>query len=112
MNIRTIFHTFLATVWYVVPIFIGISFDFLFGMPRISFAFDYLLGIFLIISGLFFIYKGTTDLIKYGKGSQYPYLPPKRFVIQGIYRKVRHPIYLGWIFLTFGASLFSFSLNS
>jgi protein-S-isoprenylcysteine O-methyltransferase Ste14 len=101
---RTKIHTFLATVWYIVPIFIGIYIDFFFNLPKISFAFDNLLGIVLLISGVLVIYQGTVDLIKYGKGSPHPYFPPKKFVNEGIYKKVRHPIYLGWILLTFGAA--------
>lgn len=103
---RTIFHTFLATVWYVVPIFIGIFIDYFFGLPKLSFAFDYILGIALIMAGSFLIYRGTDDMIRYGKASPHPYFPPKRVVSEGIYRKIRHPIYLGWILATSGSVFF------
>jgi protein-S-isoprenylcysteine O-methyltransferase Ste14 len=108
---RAKIHTFLATVWYVVPIIIGIYIDFLFGLPKISFAFDYFFGIFLIILGAFVIYRGTADLIKYGKGSPHPYFPPKKFVKEGIYKKIRHPIYFGWILLTFGSAFYFQSIS-
>lgn len=103
---RTTIHTFLATIWYAVPIVIGIYFDSLFGLPRTSFAFDYFIGLFLIILGLFFIFKGTRDLVEYGKGSPHPYFPTKKLVKEGIYKKLRHPIYLGWLLATLGAALF------
>lgn len=94
-----------------MPIIIGIWIDFLFHLPKIAFVFDYILGMILMISGVFVIYRGTSDILKYGNGTPHPYLPTKKIVQQGIYKKIRHPIYLGWILLTFGAAFFFQSMS-
>jgi len=107
MNSKTIIHTFLATIWYAVPILISLLYaDFFFGLPKFSFVFDFPLGLFFAVVGLFLIFKSTSDLIKYGRGSPHPYYPTKFLVKQGIYKHLRHPIYLGWLFATLGAALF------
>lgn len=64
------------------------------------------IGLFLCISGWYFLKKAFSDL-----GENYSpifdaYLP-KRLVTSGLYSKIRHPIYLFNLFISFGLAIMS-----
>ena len=63
------------------------------------------LGIILVSIGLILIIWGMLSLIIYGKGLPMNAFPPQRFVHQGIYRLIPHPIYLGFSFCCFGIAI-------
>ncbi len=63
-------------------------------------------GLLLLIFGLF-IFTYCSSLFKnIGKGTPVPVEPPKELVIEGLYRKSRNPIYIGYWLILIGESLF------
>ncbi|MFD2892765.1 prolipoprotein diacylglyceryl transferase family protein [Flavobacterium chuncheonense] len=59
-------------------------------------------GYTLLIIGGFIMLWAMYTLIKYGEGLPMNAYPPKKFVINGPYHFVRHPIYFGFIILMVG----------
>jgi protein-S-isoprenylcysteine O-methyltransferase Ste14 len=116
MDIKAINHTikrivFVAVLGYLIPISLGLYFDSLLTLPRIPFSFDFSLETVLFFFGLFLIFLGCYDLIKYGNGSPNPMFPTKILVKGGLYKYIRHPIYLGWLIITLAASIYLGSLS-
>ena len=66
---------------------------------------DYV-GIFLIILGFLIMLVGSITLSFYGKGLPMSPFPPAKFVYQGIYKLIPHPIYVGASFFSLGLSLY------
>ena len=69
-----------------------------------------LLGVFIILTGIFLVYSSLKKLSK----METTFIPdgqPNKFVIDGPFRVSRNPIYLGMLFILLGAaiSLQSFS---
>lgn len=63
-------------------------------------------GLLLLIFGLF-IFAYCSRLFKnIGNGTPVPVEPPKELVIEGLYRKSRNPIYIGYWLILIGESLF------
>ena len=54
-----------------------------------------ILGITLIVAGLTLIVKTTRLFATIGQGTLAPWDPPRRFVAQGVYRRVRNPMISG-----------------
>jgi protein-S-isoprenylcysteine O-methyltransferase Ste14 len=63
--------------------------------------------ILLTVCGIFLVLKGMYDLHNHGKGLPMNAYPPRVFVTQGIYAWFPHPIYLGAVLFSLGASLWS-----
>jgi membrane-associated phospholipid phosphatase/protein-S-isoprenylcysteine O-methyltransferase Ste14 len=63
-------------------------------------------GLILISSSTLIILRGMLDLWIYGKGLPMNAYPPKRFVREGIYRYLSHPIYVGSGILSIGLSIY------
>lgn len=63
-------------------------------------------GLFLSLIGSLLILRGMLDLWIYGEGLPMNAYPPKRFVTEGIYRYLSHPIYVGAGILSIGLSIF------
>jgi len=112
MNIKAITYTikrifFVAVLGYLIPISLGLYIDSLLDLPKISFSLGFSLGFFLeavmFFFGLFLVFRGCYDLMKYGDGSPNPKFPTKTLVKDGLYKHMRHPIYLGWLIITFAA---------
>jgi protein-S-isoprenylcysteine O-methyltransferase Ste14 len=108
---EAILQTFLATFSYPVPIVLGYIVDRYFNMLRLVLPYNYLIGPVLMFFGPFIIFLATYDLMRFGKGTPNPSFPPKIFVSNGLYHYVRHPIYVGWIILLFGAVIYFSSLS-
>jgi protein-S-isoprenylcysteine O-methyltransferase Ste14 len=66
-----------------------------------------IVAVILMVGGLFLMLKGMFDLYKYGKGLPMNAYPPGLLVTQGLYTWISHPIYIGAIVLSLGASLWS-----
>jgi protein-S-isoprenylcysteine O-methyltransferase Ste14 len=62
-------------------------------------------GIVIAISGGILLVIGMLQLLILGKGLPMNIMPPKRFVTQGIYHWLSHPIYLGATLLSVGLAL-------
>jgi protein-S-isoprenylcysteine O-methyltransferase Ste14 len=86
--------------WLAVPgavIVSGLLLDRLFHFSAIP-AFPWLTAtvLLLLASGLWFIWRATVDLARYGNGTPNPRRPPKRLVTEGIYQWCRHPMFFGY----------------
>ncbi len=68
-------------------------------------------GLILSFIGMALILRGMLDLWIYGKGLPMNAYPPKRFVMEGIYRYISHPIYVGAGILSIGLSIYSGSAS-
>ena len=63
------------------------------------------LGVLLVALGAVLLAAGIASILRYGEGLPMNAFPPARFVTGGAYRIVRHPIYVGFALLCFGAAL-------
>lgn len=63
------------------------------------------LGGVLAAVGIILMALGMAALAVHGRGLPMNAYPPPRYVVQGIYSWVSHPIYLGFVFLSFGLSI-------
>lgn len=103
---------FVTSFGYLIPIYLGIYLDYSLSLPKFSFVFNDVVGAILFLTSLFLIFRGCYDLIKHGEGSPNPSYPTKKLVKSGLYKFIRHPIYLGWFIITLGTGIFfnSFSI--
>ena len=76
-----------ALAWFILLIADAASLDvhFLIAIP---------MGLFLAAVGLYIHFVGVRDLIRHRDDSP--------LVTQGVYAKLRHPIYYGWVLAAFG----------
>ncbi len=63
------------------------------------------LGLLSIIGGVLLVLWSVWNLTFVGKGTPAPFAPPKEFVVKGLYRFVRNPMYAGDVLVLFGESL-------
>jgi protein-S-isoprenylcysteine O-methyltransferase Ste14 len=75
--------------------------------PRFALESAHLLGFLLLVPGIAIIIWCFIDFVRRGHGTPAPYDPPRRLVIEGLYRCVRNPQYVGVIFVTLGEAVLS-----
>lgn len=63
------------------------------------------IGLITAFSGAFMMASGMAAIYLYGKGLPMNAYPPARFVVEGIYRFLPHPIYTGFSILCVGISI-------
>jgi protein-S-isoprenylcysteine O-methyltransferase Ste14 len=63
------------------------------------------LGIFAVVIGAFFMLLGMIHLLKYGQGLPMNAFPPIKYVNNGAYSFLKHPIYVGFCILLGGISV-------
>ncbi len=68
------------------------------------------IGAFCICLGLLLMVATIRLFVEVGKGTLAPWEPPKRLVVQGVYRHVRNPMISGVILVLLGESLLMASL--
>jgi protein-S-isoprenylcysteine O-methyltransferase Ste14 len=68
-------------------------------------------GYILLTAGGFFVFSGIQHLWKFGQGLPMNAFPPKKFVKNGIYAFMKHPIYSGAILTSFGLSVITRSAS-
>jgi protein-S-isoprenylcysteine O-methyltransferase Ste14 len=69
-----------------------------------------LLGLFLIFVGATLLFICIRMFSRIGEGTLAPWAPPKKLVVEGLYRYTRSPMILGVIIVGFGESMFFSSL--
>jgi len=70
-----------------------------------------LVGLAIIVGGIFFTYRSVKDLTRAGEdGTPAPWAPPQNLRIEGVYRYVRNPMMTGVTFVLFGEALLLSSL--
>jgi protein-S-isoprenylcysteine O-methyltransferase Ste14 len=65
-----------------------------------------LLGLVLMVVGTAILIRCIWDFATKGQGTLAPIDPPKELVVQGLYRYVRNPMYLGVLILLLGETAF------
>src|SRR5262249_17050517 len=63
-------------------------------------------GLIAMISGSFILFRCVRDFATNGRGTLAPVDPPRTLIVQGLYRYVRNPMYLGVMTMLLGESLF------
>ena len=77
-----------------------------FGLPIFQSPNTKIIGVFTICAGVvIFIYCWSLFKIL-GKGTTQPLDPPRRIVINGLYRYTRNPIYVAWVMVLLGVFLY------
>jgi protein-S-isoprenylcysteine O-methyltransferase Ste14 len=64
------------------------------------------LGVLLILAGLFVLIQAFARFVTEGFGTPLPSAPPRLLVVGGMYRWVRNPIYVAALAVTLGQALF------
>ena len=62
-------------------------------------------GLMLAFGGALMMVSGMAAIYFYGKGLPMNAYPPARFVVEGVYGLLPHPIYTGFSMLSIGASI-------
>ena len=68
-------------------------------------------GIFLILLGLGFVIYTNKSFFKVGEGTLAPWDPPKKLVLDGLYRYVRNPMISGLSMIILGESMIFSSIE-
>jgi len=94
--------------WVVLPLFLvgtGLRLDYLrpFRLPQTLLV--TLGGWTFLLFGLAILFVSMWQLWRQGKGPPISHLPPTQFVASGLYRYVRHPIYVGYTLAFAGVAL-------
>ena len=92
------------TVLILVPVWIEKN-------TSIKFISLLVLGIILIIFGLFIMTLTIWSFIKIGKGTLAAWNPTRKLVIAGMYRYVRNPMIIGVMLVLLGESIALLSFN-
>jgi protein-S-isoprenylcysteine O-methyltransferase Ste14 len=71
-----------------------------------SFGFAQVGGLIAMTSGSYILLRCVRDFATNGRGTLAPVDPPRTLVVQGLYRYVRNPMYVGVMTMLFGKSLF------
>ena len=92
---------------FSLPYYAGVFLDSYLNIPKI---FNYpinLLGLILVAAGLAIDYHSISTFLKAGKGTPFPWRPPKRLVATGPYRYTRNPIYVAYAIIMSGLAIFT-----
>ena len=77
-----------------------------FGLPILQNLTTKIIGAFMIWSGIVIFFYCWSLFKFFGEGTTQPSDPPRRIVINGLYRYTRNPIYIAWVIALFGAFLY------
>ena len=70
-----------------------------------------ILGMLLILLGLFFLIYTNKSFLEIGKGTLAPWDPPKKLVVEGPYQYVRNPMISGVLMIVLGEALIFASIE-
>jgi protein-S-isoprenylcysteine O-methyltransferase Ste14 len=62
-------------------------------------------GLLLVIAGAALIFRVAFLLGRFGGGTPFPFDPPRKLVVQGPFRRMRHPLYAGIVVIALGEAL-------
>ena len=68
----------------------------------LQFSLPYCFGLFPAFLGLIICFWCFADFINKGAGTPSPFDPPRQLVVEGLYRYVRNPMYIGINMVVFG----------
>jgi len=92
---------------FALPFYLGNYLDSFLHLPRI---FNYpinLLGLVPITLGLIIDFSSIESFLTAGKGTPFPWRPPRKLVDTGTYRYTRNPIYLAYALIMSGFAIFT-----
>jgi protein-S-isoprenylcysteine O-methyltransferase Ste14 len=75
-------------------------------LRHLDLGIGHLLGWPAILTGAVMAAWCATDFVRKGKGTPAPFDPPRKLVINGLYRWTRNPMYSGALLILIGESLF------
>ncbi len=76
------------------------------GWPRLESAVARVVGLVLIAAGIGVSLHCANAFARIGRGTPVPSAPPEHFVESGLYRRSRHPIYVGYAAILLGVFLY------
>ena len=94
-----------TTFFILLPYFFILLSIYLF-LPIYSFFILKIFGIILILFGLCLFSYCSGLFFIFGKGTPAPIEPPKKLVVEGLYKYTRNPIYIGYFMILLGEFLF------
>ncbi|MGD8536359.1 MAG: isoprenylcysteine carboxylmethyltransferase family protein [Candidatus Aminicenantes bacterium] len=68
------------------------------------------IGLIPMLFGVFVYMKCVWSFASEGRGTPVPIDPPKKLVVQGLYKYARNPMYIGVLFILIGEAVFFASL--
>lgn len=68
------------------------------------------IGLIPMLFGVFMYIRCAWSFASLGKGTPAPIDPPKKLVVQGMYKYARNPMYIGALFILIGEAFFFSSL--
>ena len=92
------------TVLILVPFYIEKNIS-------IKYISTFVIGLIIIILGVYVMIQTISSFIKIGKGTLAPWSPPRRLIICGMYGYVRNPMILGVLTVLIGETITILSLN-
>jgi protein-S-isoprenylcysteine O-methyltransferase Ste14 len=90
---------------FVIFPLIATSLNNTFHLPQFTSPLLQAIGLLLLLSGLALIFTVTYLFFTVGKGTPVPIEPPKKFVVSGIYKYSRNPMFVGNTLVLLGLSL-------
>ncbi len=90
---------------FLTPYYIASYLDSYLNLPEIFVYPANLIGLVLIAVGLIIDIRSISTFATAGKGTPFPWRPPKKLVITGPYRYTRNPIYLAFVFIMAGVGI-------
>ncbi|MBL0715954.1 MAG: isoprenylcysteine carboxylmethyltransferase family protein [Desulfosarcina sp.] len=93
---------FVGIVAFLIPLGIFIATRYRVGVDMVSVRY---LGLIPFTLGAFVSLWCVKDFVIRGRGTPAPFDPPTRLVLQGPYRYVRNPMYVGLFFVLIGEAL-------
>lgn len=110
MNVRKA-TSFLLGAVFVSIVFVGVPLFLIFlnrflGLPTYANTYFKIIGSIFIVISLGVVVRSTVQHIKTGRKTPLPVIEqPKQFIVSGLYKYCRNPMYLAWIFMYLGIFL-------
>jgi protein-S-isoprenylcysteine O-methyltransferase Ste14 len=80
-----------------------------FPLPEGGLALACVPGGLLVILGAALILRATFLFARFGGGTPFPFDPPRKLIVQGPFRRLRHPFYAGAVMIVLGEAIATLS---